>query len=53
MADERRAMWGGRFTADPDALFRAFNDSLPIDWRLVRQDIAGSTAWARALGGAD
>ena len=52
MADERRAMWGGRFTADPDALFRAFNDSLPIDWRLVHQDIKGSTAWARALGGA-
>ena len=45
-------MWGGRFTADRDALFRAFNDSLPIDWPLVRQDIAASSAWVRALGGA-
>ncbi|MEN0020250.1 MAG: argininosuccinate lyase [Planctomycetota bacterium] len=43
-------MWGGRFTDAPDALFRAFNDSLPIDWALVTQDILGSVAWARALG---
>jgi argininosuccinate lyase len=49
---EPKAMWGGRFATGPDALFRAFNDSLPIDWRLVRQDIAGSIAWTKALGGA-
>jgi argininosuccinate lyase len=42
-------MWGGRFEGEPDALFRAFNDSLPIDWRLVHEDIAGSIAWAWAL----
>jgi argininosuccinate lyase len=46
------SMWGGRFSGGPDALFRAVNDSLPFDWRLVREDIAGSVAWARALGGA-
>jgi len=46
------ALWGGRFASGPDALFRAINDSLPFDWRLVRQDIAGSRAWAAALGGA-
>ena len=44
------ALWGGRFAAGPDALFRAINDSLAFDWRLVRQDIAGSRAWAAALG---
>jgi argininosuccinate lyase len=44
------ALWGGRFASGPDALFRAINDSLPFDWRLARQDIAGSRAWAAALG---
>lgn len=46
------AMWGGRFDKAPDALFRAFNDSLPVDWRLVDCDIEGSIAWAVALEGA-
>ena len=44
------AMWGGRFSEGPDALFRAINDSIGVDWRLVREDIAGSVAWARAIG---
>ncbi|MEL6329278.1 MAG: argininosuccinate lyase [Planctomycetota bacterium] len=43
------ALWGGRFQDGPDPLFRAINDSLPVDWRLVRQDIAGSVAWAEGL----
>ncbi len=43
-------MWGGRYEgAGPDELFRAANDSLPIDWRIVQQDIRGSIAWAGAL----
>ena len=42
-------MWGGRFEGDADAVFRALNDSLPIDWRLVSQDIRGSMAWASGL----
>lgn len=45
-------MWGGRFDGEPDALFCALNDSLPVDWRLVERDIAGSIAWAEALGAA-
>lgn len=44
-------MWGGRFEGDADAVFRALNDSLPVDWRMVRHDITGSIAWARALAG--
>ncbi len=43
-------MWGGRYEGvGPDELFRAANDSLTIDWRLVQQDIRGSVAWAGAL----
>lgn len=46
------ALWGGRFdggSGGPDALFRAFNDSLPFDKRLLQQDIEGSIAWAAAI----
>ena len=46
------AMWGGRFAAGPSALFRAINDSLPIDWRLVSHEIDAARAWATALVGA-
>lgn len=44
-------MWGGRFEGDAEAVFRALNDSLPFDWRMVQHDIRGSIAWARALAG--
>lgn len=43
------AMWGGRFDEPPAELFKRFNDSLPIDWRMVQQDIAASIAWAQEL----
>lgn len=43
------SLWGGRFTGKSDPLFKAFNDSLPFDCRLVHADIAGSIAWASAL----
>jgi len=43
-------LWGGRFGRGPDALFRAFNDSLAVDYRLADADLEGSAAWARALG---
>lgn len=46
------ALWGGRFSGKSDPLFRAFNDSLRFDRRLVRQDIRGSVAWARAIAAA-
>lgn len=42
-------MWGGRFEGDADPLFRAFNDSLPVDRRLAHDDIIGSIAWAQAI----
>jgi len=42
-------MWDGRFSKDTDKLMEAFNNSLPIDKALIKEDIAGSVAWANAL----
>jgi len=44
------ALWGGRFEGEADPLFRRLNDSFSFDYRLLEQDIAGSIAWARAIG---
>jgi len=46
-------LWGGRFTADTNALAYRLNASLPFDQRLWREDIRGSIAWAMALARAD
>jgi argininosuccinate lyase/amino-acid N-acetyltransferase len=43
------ALWGGRFEGTSDPLFKRFNDSLPFDYRLVRDDLTGSIAWAKAI----
>jgi argininosuccinate lyase len=43
-------LWGGNYSADPDAAFWQFNRSFPFDRRLVREEIAASRAWVRALG---
>lgn len=43
------ALWGGRFSQESSALFKLFNDSLPVDYRLIEQDIVGSIAWASAI----
>jgi argininosuccinate lyase / amino-acid N-acetyltransferase len=43
------ALWAGRTDGTPDDLFRRFNDSLVFDRTLVREDIEGSIAWAKAL----
>jgi argininosuccinate lyase len=43
-------LWGGRFAAEPAPELDRLNRSLPIDRRLWREDIAGSRAWATALG---
>jgi len=43
-------LWGGRFEGGLDPAFDSFNRSLPFDRRLLRDDIAGSLAWAGALG---
>lgn len=42
-------LWGGRFEGETDALVWQFNQSLPFDRRLWREDITGSIAHARML----
>jgi argininosuccinate lyase len=44
-----QAMWGGRFTAKPDALMQAINVSIGFDRRMAAQDLAGSRAHAAML----
>ena len=43
------AMWGGRFSAGPDAIMAAINASIGFDKRLADQDVAGSKAHAAML----
>ncbi|WP_029942088.1 argininosuccinate lyase [Sphingomonas astaxanthinifaciens] len=42
-------MWGGRFAAGPSEIMQAINNSLPVDRRLWREDLAGSRAHAAML----
>jgi argininosuccinate lyase len=42
-------LWGGRFTAEPDEIFREFNDSLRFDCRLFVADVSASIAHANGL----
>ncbi|HMN97606.1 MAG TPA: argininosuccinate lyase [Phycisphaerales bacterium] len=49
MGSTGSALWGSRFGAPSDPLFRAFNDSIGFDHELVAEDIEGSIAWAHAL----
>jgi argininosuccinate lyase len=41
--------WGGRFSGDTDKRVEAFTESISIDRRLYRQDIAASQAHAQML----
>ena len=43
------ALWGGRFSSEPDEAMRLLNDSLPFDKRMYKQDVAGSIAYTYAL----
>ena len=43
-------LWGGNYTADPDAAFWDFNRSFPFDRRLLVEEVTASRAYARALG---
>jgi argininosuccinate lyase len=43
------ALWGGRFTQLPNQYFKKFNNSLDVDYRLVKEDILGSVAWSKSL----
>ena len=42
-------MWGGRFSAGPDAIMAEINVSIDVDRKLFRQDIAASKAHAEML----
>ena len=43
-------LWSGRFDTAPDAAAFEFGASFRFDRRLFEDDVAGSRAWARALG---
>jgi argininosuccinate lyase len=43
-------LWSGRFAGEPDKDVFDFGKSLPVDRRLIEDDITGSAAWAEALG---
>jgi argininosuccinate lyase len=43
-------LWSGRFDTAPDAAAFDFGASFRFDRRLFEDDVAGSRAWARALG---
>src|SRR5690606_5391179 len=43
-------LWSGRFENAPNAEVFDFGKSLPVDKRLIDDDITGSRAWAQALG---
>ena len=43
-------LWSGRFAGEPDKDVFEHGKSLSVDKRLAEDDIAGSTAWAEALG---
>ncbi|HEX6068248.1 MAG TPA: argininosuccinate lyase [Longimicrobiaceae bacterium] len=52
MSSPPSRLWGGRFAGEPSAEMDRLNRSLPVDRRMWREDIAGSQAWATALGDA-
>lgn len=41
--------WSGRFSEDTDGLMVQFNASLPFDYQLLKEDIAGSKGHAKML----
>lgn len=49
MSNDQNSMWGGRFSAGPDAIMEAINASIGFDKRLAREDIEGSRAHAAML----
>jgi len=42
-------LWGGNYTAGPDAAFWEFNRSFPFDRRLLAEEVAASRAYVKAL----
>ena len=49
MEGSGHALWGERFDDGLSPDMEALNSSLDTDWRLWRQDVRGSRAWARGL----
>jgi argininosuccinate lyase len=49
MTKSSNQMWGGRFSAGPDAIMEAINASIGFDKRMAEQDITGSRAHAAML----
>ncbi|WP_075433655.1 argininosuccinate lyase [Buchnera aphidicola] len=43
------SLWGGRFTKASNVQFKKFNNSLSIDYRLLKDDIKSSIAWSKIL----
>ncbi|MFI4847261.1 MAG: argininosuccinate lyase [Candidatus Makana argininalis] len=43
------SLWGGRFNESSDKLFKIFNNSLKIDYKLIKHDIICSIAWSKSL----
>ena len=46
---KKAKLWGGRFTEEPNEVFREFNDSLRFDCRLFVADVSASIAHANGL----
>jgi len=45
----KHATWGGRFSAQPDALMQVFSESVSFDKRLASYDLQGSLGHAAML----
>jgi argininosuccinate lyase/amino-acid N-acetyltransferase len=48
---ETRAVWSGRIAKPLDPRAAKLNDSLPVDGRLVAEELALTRAWSEALAG--
>ncbi|XP_045171928.2 argininosuccinate lyase-like [Mercenaria mercenaria] len=46
---EGNKLWGGRFTGATDPVMERYNQSLPYDKRMWREDVEGSKAYARCI----
>ena len=47
--NEKHVTWGGRFSAQPNALMQVFGESVSFDKRLASYDFAGSLGHAAML----
>ena len=50
-SSDAKSLWGGRFSGGMAPEMVPLNLSLSIDDRLWYEDVRGSRAWARVLGG--